>query len=137
MPQFSFSLAAIDVTTSFQPVFDGGARPIVPVSGANLNAIVAALDAEVIEFDCASNQVNQKLREACDAIIDALSPPTAVEQVFIALSRPTSDADIWKTTSNRVLHPSQNGTNVCVTVTGTGGGTTWRQVGLEATGGPV
>jgi hypothetical protein len=36
-----------------------------------------------------------------------------------------------------VLHPSQNGSNVCVSVTGTGGTTYWRQVDFDATGGVV
>lgn len=140
MPSYSFTLSTTDVTNTTQPTFDGTGRQLYTVSGGDLDAVISALDSKVIEFVANSNEVNQKLRDACKALIDALNPPTAVTQFFIFPSKAEVGQSGWKTTSSgapRVLHPSQNGANVCVSATGSGGTTYWREVCFEATGGPI
>ena len=140
MAQYSFTLSTDDVTNTVQPTFDGAGRQLYTVSGGDLDAIIGALNGQVIEFQATSNQVNQKLRDACKELIDALDPLTAVAQFFIHQSRPQAGAPEWvpqQPGAPRVLHPSQNGANVCVSATGTGGATYWRQVAFLATGGQV
>ncbi len=135
MAQYSFTISSHDVTDTVQPTFDGTGRQIYSVSNSDLDAIISALEGQVIEFQATANQVNQKLKDACKDLIDAISPPTSVTQFFIFPSTAEPGQPGWKSSSPgdpRVLHPSQNGSNVCVSVTGTGGTTYWRQVDFVA-----
>ena len=131
MPDYTFVLEAVDVTSSTTPTFDSTGRATQLVN--DLTEAKQALDGATIAFTCMPNEVNTRLRQEAEALLAGVSPALSFVKALLDPSLPTTGGSDWAPTGGtKVVHPSQNGSNVCVERTGTPESYSWRQLAFKA-----